>query len=96
MFRIPTSLPAGAMVFSTLICCGVPALADSDANDAPAPTPAEIQRAEEEDPKVCKRFKPTGSAITKRFCYRQSTWDRMEKDGQELLRDIKRAPVDAT
>ena len=96
MLRISTSAPAGAWLFSTLICCSAPVLADSEADYSRSPTPAEIQRAEEEDPKVCKRFKPTGSAITKRFCYRKSTWDQMQKDSQEMLRNIKRATVDAS
>ena len=96
MFRIGSSAPAGAAVFSAMLCFAAPALADSEADYSQSQTPAEIQRAEEEDPKVCKRFKPTGSAITKRFCYRKSTWDKMQKDGQEMLRDIKRATVDAS
>ena len=96
MHRNGNAVSAGAVVFSALICWSVPAPAESAAEYSQSPSPAEIQRAEEEDPKVCKRFKPTGSAIAKRFCYRKSTWEKMQKESQEMLRDIKRAPVDAS
>ena len=75
------------MFFSALICFGAPVLAGTEAtpND---PSPAEIQKAAEQNPKICKRFKPTGSNIPKTFCFRRSTWDAMREESQKGLRDL--------
>ena len=86
MFRIGIPVTACAVAFGAMICFGAPALADSEAESGSSP--AEIQKAEEQDPKVCKRFKPTGSNISKSYCFRKSTWDRMRDDGQRTMRDI--------
>ncbi len=49
--------------------------------------PQEAQREAMEDPMVCKRFTPTGSRISKKFCYKRSEWDAMREGGQRAARD---------
>ncbi len=78
--------PAGAILVCTLIGFGMPVLAASETSEDPSP--AQIQKAEEQDPKVCKRFKPTGSNISKTYCFRKSTWDGMREESQRALRDL--------
>ncbi|MGD8829405.1 MAG: hypothetical protein PVF57_02270 [Pseudomonadales bacterium] len=77
----------GGSVFLAGICLAGVALADASADALASATPAEIQRAEEQDPMVCKRFKPTGSYIARRYCLRKSQWDLMREEGQRAARE---------
>jgi hypothetical protein len=85
MFRIGFPVPAGAVIVSAMLCFSAPVLADSE---TAGPSPAEVQKVEEQNPKICKRFKPTGSNISKTYCFRKSTWDAMREDSQQALRDL--------
>ena len=60
----------------------------SNLSSAESQSPAEVQKVEEQNPKICKRFKPTGSNISKTYCFRKSTWDAMREDSQQALRDL--------
>ena len=95
MVRFTILVIGGVVLSGWLILSAVPVLGDSRANAAASP--AEIQQAEEQDPKICKRFKPTGSNIAKRYCFRKSTWDAMREGGQRAMRDISdRASVNTS
>ena len=86
---------AGAVLLGALIGVGPAALAGNEAGESPSP--AEIQKAEDDNPKICKRFKPTGSNISKNYCFRKKTWDAMREDGQRTMRDISdRASVNTS
>jgi len=82
MFRIA----AGAVIVSAVICFNTPVLADAKGGESQSPS--EVQKVEEQNPKICKRFKPTGSNISKTYCFRKSTWDAMREDSQQALRDL--------
>ena len=98
MRRLQASKPGGHMVRSgfrllavillvtAISGFGMPTLASTEVNDAPSP--AETQKVEEQDPKICKRFKPIGSHIPKKYCFRKSTWDAMREGGQQTMRAI--------
>lgn len=77
----------GGSVFLAGICLGTTALGDASADALASASPAEIQRAEERDPMVCKRFKPTGSYIARRYCLRKSQWDLMREESQRAARE---------
>jgi len=85
MFRFIPVL-AGTVIVSAMICFATPVLADAETAESQAA--AEIQKAEEENPKICRRVKPTGSNISKTYCYRKKTWDAMREESQRYMRDI--------
>lgn len=86
MFDRRITTLAGAVVFGVVIGSGQPALAATEA--AESASPAAIQKAEEQDPKICKRVKPTGSNIPKTYCFRKSRWDTMREESQRDLREL--------
>lgn len=86
MFHRGLKTLAGAVTFSVAIGSGLSALAAPDVEAGASP--GAVQKAEERDPKVCKRFKPTGSNISKTFCFRKSKWDTMREESQRGLRDL--------
>ncbi len=72
------------------------------AGDQAAP-PAEREMTAEEaeaaavaaafDPRVCKRFAPTGTRISKKVCKKQSEWDALRANAQEGGADAQRRAV---
>ena len=48
------------------------------------------------DAKICKRIKPTGSRIVKRYCLPKSEWDDMRSGGQRAAREAIRDSAQVT
>lgn len=86
MFAIGFRASAIAVLAGVVLGFGTPVAAETASVETTSP--ADIQKAAVQDPKVCKRFKPTGSNISKTYCFRKSTWDTMRENSQRELRDL--------
>ena len=91
---------------STLVACagssGQQSTAEQNASEQVAPVVANADGATEtpvlytnEDRRVCKRFAPSGTRISKTVCKKQSEWDALSRNASEAGAEAQRRATHA-
>ena len=46
--------------------------------------------------RICKRVSQVGTHFSRRICYKKSRWDRMARENQQSVRDLRNDVGDGT
>ncbi len=84
----------GWMVTAAAVCMLTSAVSFADEK----PEENEVEKAKTADPdmRICKRVSQVGTHFTRRICYKKSRWDRLARENQQSVRDLRNDVGDGT
>ena len=61
----------------------------SFADEKPEENKVEKAQTEDTDMRICKRVSQVGTHFSRRICYKKSRWDRMARENDQSVRDLR-------
>ncbi len=77
----------GWMVTAAAVCMLTSAV--SFADEKPEENKVEKAQTADTDMRICKRVSQVGTHFTRRICYKKSRWDRMARENDQSVRDLR-------
>jgi invasion protein IalB len=77
-------LEAFLMTISALLALAL-ALADPAATQAPASTPAKVEKTADQDQMICKSQVQTGTRFSTRICRTKAQWEEQTREAREYV-----------